>query len=79
MLTDDHAQWAVGCYGNPLVRTPNMDWLAATGARMANAFTPCPVCSPARACFHTGRFPSQVGIHDWIDADNLERRDWLAD
>jgi len=44
-----------------------MDYLAETGAKMANAFTPCPVCSPARACFHTGRIPSAHGIHDHIN------------
>ena len=33
---------------------------------MENAFTPCPVCSPARASFHTGRIPSAHGIHDHI-------------
>ena len=48
-LTDDHGQWANGSYGNSELLTPNLDRLAAEGARFANAFTPCPVCSPARA------------------------------
>ena len=65
-LTDDHGQWANGCYGNSELQTPNLDRLAAEGARFADAFTPCPVCSPARACLLTGRTPSQVGIHDWL-------------
>ncbi|HZT42191.1 MAG TPA: sulfatase-like hydrolase/transferase [Chthonomonadaceae bacterium] len=69
-MTDDHGQWASGCYGNQEVQTPNMDFLAETGARMTNAFTPSPVCSPARACFFTGRLPSQHGIHDWIKEEN---------
>ena len=38
---------------------------------MANAFTPCPVCSPARASFHTGRIPSAHGIHDHIGEQNV--------
>jgi len=65
-LTDDHGQWAVGCYGNPAVKSPTMDFLARDGVRMDAAFTPSPVCSPARACFYTGRLPSQHGIHDWL-------------
>jgi arylsulfatase A-like enzyme len=66
-LTDDHGQWAQHAYGNSEIRTPNLDRLAARGTRMVNAFTTCPVCSPARASFFTGRMPSQHGIHDWLD------------
>ena len=44
-----------------------MTRIARNGVRMANAFTTCPVCSPARASFFTGRMPSQHGIHDWIE------------
>ena len=65
-LTDDHGAWAMGCAGNKELHTPAMDFLAHTGARMTHAYTPGPVCSPARACFWTGRMPSQHGIHDWI-------------
>jgi choline-sulfatase len=65
-LTDDHGQWAADCYGARSLRTPTLNWLAATGVRMESAYTPCPVCSPARASFWTGRMPGQHGIHDWI-------------
>jgi choline-sulfatase len=68
-LTDDHGHWAAGCAGNRELRTPSLDHLAATGVRMRGAFTPCPVCSPARASFFTGRLPSQHGIHDWLKWD----------
>ena len=80
-LTDDHGAWANGCYGNHEVQTPNLERLAAKGARFANAFTPTPVCSPARACLLTGRTASQVGIHDWLQEAELDvgDRDWLAD
>ena len=40
---------ALGCYGNCEVQAPVLDGMAAEGTRFANAFTPCPVCSPARA------------------------------
>ncbi len=80
-LTDDHAAWAARCYGNSELETPNLDRLAAEGSRFANAFTPCPVCSPARACLLTGRTPSQVGIHDWLQEaiPEIADHDWLAD
>ncbi|MHB1782877.1 MAG: sulfatase family protein [Acidimicrobiales bacterium] len=65
-LTDDHAQWALGCSGNREIRTPTMDYLARTGVRLANAFCPTPVCSPARASFWTGKIPSQHGVHDYL-------------
>ncbi len=76
-VTDDHGQWASGPYGNREVCTPNLDRLAATGVVMENAFTPTPVCSPARASLLTGLTPSQHGIHDYI-AMRFDRRDWLA-
>lgn len=79
-LTDDHAAWAAHCYGNRELKTPHLDRLAAEGVRFANAFTPSPVCSPARACLLTGRTPSQVGIHDWLQEKITEiaAHDWLA-
>ena len=73
-LTDDHGQWASSCYGNAEIHSPTLACLAATGARMEHAFTPCPVCSPARASFFTGKFPSAHGIHDHI-AEASEGRD----
>ena len=80
-LTDDHGAWANPCYGNSELLTPNLDRLAAKGTRFANAFTPTPVCSPARACLLTGRTASQVGIHDWLQEAEADvgDRDWLAD
>ena len=79
-LTDDHASWALGCYGNRDVRSPSLDSLASGGVRFANAFTPSPVCSPARACVFTGLTPSQVGMHDWLQERQPEigNHDWLA-
>jgi len=79
-LTDDHGAWALGCHGNREVRSPHLDAFAAAGVRFANAFTPSPVCSPARACLLTGRTPSQVGLHDWLQEAEPEfaGHDWLA-
>lgn len=76
-LTDDHGQWASRPYGNRELHTPTLDLLAQSGATMENAYTPCPVCSPARASFWTGRMPSQHGIHDWIH-ETSRPQPWLV-
>ena len=66
ILTDDQGIWAAGCYGNPEIRTPKIDSLAATGVRFENFFITIPVCSASRACLLTGRIPSQHGVHDFL-------------
>ena len=48
----------MGTYGHPVVQTPNIDRLAAEGIRFDTAYSPCPVCSPARACIVTGKYTS---------------------
>ena len=80
-LTDDHGAWANGCYGNGEVQTPTLDALAALGTRFVKAYTPTPVCSPARANLLTGKTASQVGIHDWLEEAQPEigERDWLGE
>ena len=58
----DQQRWdTLGCYGQKLDVTPNLDALAAQGVRFANAFTCQPVCGPARACLQTGRYPTETG------------------
>lgn len=81
LFNDDHAQWAGGAYGNDEIHTPTIDYLARSGVLMENAFTPIPICSPARACFLTGRLPSQHGVHDFLAYSDPEasQRWWLAE
>jgi choline-sulfatase len=55
ILSDEHQARAMGCAGHPFVKTPNLDRLAARGMRFTDAYTPCPICVPARASFATGR------------------------
>ena len=64
ILSDQHARGALGCYGNPVVRTPNLDRLAARGVRFQNVYTPCPICVPARASLATGQYVHQIGYWD---------------
>lgn len=47
----------LGCYGNPFVRTPHIDRLAASGALFEQCYCQSPVCTPSRASFLTGRYP----------------------
>jgi len=70
LCTDDQAQWALGAYGNREIQTPHIDILARRGAIFRNAFTVTPVCSPSRAALMTSRYPSELGIADWINPSN---------
>ena len=60
VLSDDHSYPHVGCYGNPDIKTPNLDRFAAQGFRFDRAYVGCPQCVPSRATIMTGRSP--VGI-----------------
>lgn len=62
ILTDQHRWDMIGCYGNPVVKTPNIDALAAQGIRFDHAFTPTSICGPARASLFCGLFPSAHGV-----------------
>ncbi|MBM4086964.1 MAG: hypothetical protein FJ272_19415, partial [Planctomycetes bacterium] len=68
ILTDNFGAWGIGCYGNREIRTPNLDRLAAEGARFSRAYCVNSVCSPSRATFLTGLIPSQHGIHSFLTA-----------
>jgi len=66
LLADQHRQDCVGCYGNPIVRTPHIDALAERGVRFTHAFTPIAICTPARASIQTGLLPRRHGlIFNW--------------
>jgi choline-sulfatase len=64
IMADEHSRKALGCYGHPIVQTPNIDALAARGTRFTDAYTPSPICVPARACFATGRHVHDIGCWD---------------
>ena len=67
ILTDNQGAWTLGCYGNPDIRTPHIDRLAAEGIRLTRALSSNPVCSPTRATYLTGLLPSQHGVHSFLD------------
>ena len=64
ILSDQHNREFAGCYGSDLAQTPHLDALAARGTRFDNAYTPCPICVPARASLATGRYVHQLRYWD---------------
>jgi arylsulfatase A-like enzyme len=77
-FTDDHAQWALPAYGNRAIAAPALDALARRGTVFDNAMTATPVCSPARASFLSGLYPSQHGVHDFLlSAPRFDDKAWL--
>jgi len=57
ICTDQQRFDTLGCNGNPVIRTPTLDRLAAEGANLTNVFVQCPMCMPSRASLVTGRYP----------------------
>ena len=68
IMSDQHNNKMLGCHGHPIVRTPNLDALAARGTDFTDAYTTCPVCVPARAAFAIGKYVHQIGYWDNADA-----------
>ncbi len=64
LFADQHRGDVLGCAGDPLVRTPALDRLASDGTRFDRAYTPSPVCVPARYALLTGRYPHRSGCTD---------------
>lgn len=72
ILSDEHDPRVMGAAGHPLAHTPNLDRLAARGVRFTNAYTPSPVCVPARASLATGRWVHEIGY--WDNATGYDGR-----
>jgi len=64
ILTDEHSRRVLGCYGHGMIKTPNLDRLAAGGVRFSDAYTNSPICVPARASLATGRYPHRIRFWD---------------
>ncbi|NYH16269.1 sulfatase-like hydrolase/transferase [Paraburkholderia bryophila] len=64
ILSDEHQHDLMGCAGHPFIHTPNLDALAARGTRFSNAYTPSPICVPARASLATGRYVHDIRCWD---------------
>ena len=65
-MADDLGWTDLACYGSKFYETPNIDQLAKEGTLFTNAYAACPVSSPTRASFQTGKYPARIGLTDWI-------------
>ncbi len=66
LLTDDQRWDTMGCMGNKIIRTPNMDALAAKGCLFTNCFVTTSICAASRASIFAGQYARRTGIHDFV-------------
>ncbi len=64
LMVDQLAAPFLRTYGHQVTKTPTIDRLAETGVVFENAYTPSPLCAPARASLMTGMLPSRTGVYD---------------
>ncbi len=76
ILSDEHQARAMSTAGHSIVKTPNLDRLAARGTRFNSAYTPCPICVPARASLATGRYVHEIGYWDNAIAYDGKVKGW---
>ncbi|MCL4786709.1 MAG: sulfatase [Verrucomicrobia bacterium] len=62
IFADDLGYGDLGCYGSPVIRTPNLDRMAAEGLRFTDFYSAAEVCTPSRAALLTGRYPIRSGM-----------------
>ncbi|MYH57011.1 MAG: sulfatase-like hydrolase/transferase [Boseongicola sp. SB0675_bin_26] len=77
VISDEHRKDAMGCAGHPVVKTPNLDGLAGRGTIFENAYTPSPVCVPARAAMACGDYVHNIGCWDSATPYRGVPRSWM--
>ncbi|MBI5723085.1 MAG: sulfatase-like hydrolase/transferase [Planctomycetes bacterium] len=75
IYSDQHRYDCVGANGHPLLQTPSMNRLAAEGANFTHAFTPIPICVPARCSILTGQWPTKHGVIFNFDGETFRPLD----
>jgi arylsulfatase A len=69
IVSDDQGYRDLGCFGGEQIKTPNLDRIAAEGARLTNFYVAWPACTPSRGSLLTGRYPQRNGLYDMIRND----------
>jgi arylsulfatase len=69
LFSDQHRHDAMGCTGNRVIQTPNLDRLASRGARFSRMYCQSPICQPSRASVITGLYTHQHGISQNVAKD----------
>ncbi len=77
IISDEHRKDVMGCVGHPIVKTPNLDALAARGAVFENAYTPSPMCVPTRASLACGDHVHKIGHWDSATPYDGNVRSWM--
>ncbi len=62
IVTEQHRGNCLGCEGHPVLQTPNMDEIFASGARFSRFYSDCPICMPARRTILSGQYPATHGL-----------------
>lgn len=73
LITDQQTAGALSCEGNPYVKTPNLDRLAARGIRFEKSYCTYPLCCPSRSSLFTSRMPHELGIYGNFGAELSEK------
>ncbi|MCX7007235.1 MAG: sulfatase-like hydrolase/transferase [Kiritimatiellaeota bacterium] len=73
IMTDQQTVDALSCAGNPHVKTPHLDRLAARGVRFTKSYCTYPLCCPSRASLFASRMPHELGVYGNFDAELADK------
>jgi uncharacterized sulfatase len=77
LIISDDLNNSLGCYGNSVVKTPNIDRLAARGVRFDRSYDQCSLCNPSRVSFLSGLRPDTTGVHDLFTPPRKYLKDYV--
>ncbi|MEM9278647.1 MAG: sulfatase-like hydrolase/transferase [Pseudomonadota bacterium] len=77
LCSDEHSSTALSCRGHPIIKTPVLDGLAARGTTFTRAYSPSPICVPARACLATGKHVHETRCWSSAEPYHGQLRSWM--